>query len=248
MSTGSENDSISFDLQVVAFSIGSIVLYHVYFYSCFCCCLSNRVQLSTNIKNSVFWMKKHQSKGDAPSVTLAIHTLRNIIMVAIFTGGYALNLGVSISNAYPTHSTAEDIRCLVIAVFSIGSFLAWATVIRIAAQLGFLMGTLAEDAAKRNDQFICSVSGTTTGDVESFVSSPSDKFGSDIDEDEQRKPWLRNFYSSFRSFRPVPIEESLVAQPPDIPRESERMLHRLLLAFKYVILIHLIPYAHIYAL
>jgi hypothetical protein len=46
----------------------------------------SKVPVANNMENSNWWVMKHREKFDAQNATLAIHTLRNAIMVAVFVG------------------------------------------------------------------------------------------------------------------------------------------------------------------
>jgi hypothetical protein len=67
-------------------------------------------------------------------------------------GGYTLQLAMSITSS----SSGSEFRSIIIAALAFSSFLAWATVIRIASSLGYLIGTLdyvnnAEASTKKID-------------------------------------------------------------------------------------------------
>lgn len=62
----------------------------------------------------------------------------SIYIVYMSVGGYALQLAIAITNS----SSGSEFRSIVIAALAFSSFLAWATVIRIASNLGYLIGTL----------------------------------------------------------------------------------------------------------
>ena len=79
-------DDKSFDIAAIAVSSGVLIGYHAYLYLAVFLYMNDNIQLSTNMKNSIWWLKKHELKGDAPTVTLAIQTFRNTILVAIFVG------------------------------------------------------------------------------------------------------------------------------------------------------------------
>jgi hypothetical protein len=44
--------------------------------------------------------KKHQTKEDPAAATLAVQTNRNIILLAVFVGGNAVNIAISYANNY----------------------------------------------------------------------------------------------------------------------------------------------------
>ena len=97
----------SFDLEAIAVSVCLLSGYHAFLYTLVFCFASNRIQLSTNLKNSILWIKKHQQKTDAPTVTLAVQTLRNTILVAVFIGGYALEDRVARIERYAAKRAAR---------------------------------------------------------------------------------------------------------------------------------------------
>lgn len=92
-----------FDLYVIIFSIALIITYHLYLYAVIHIYgRHSQAQFSRMIDNASLWMAKHKEKSDPQSVTLAIHTLRNTILVAIFVGGNVANFGLSLTNSYST--------------------------------------------------------------------------------------------------------------------------------------------------
>ena len=134
-----------------AFGIGSIIaslasttLYHAFFFSTVVLKKPDNVMLSAHFANNVTFLLKHKEKADAPSVTLAIQTLRNTILVAIFIGGYAFQNATS-AISLCVNSTAIDskVSAGIVALLMFLSFLCWATVIRAAAHLGYHIGTLS---------------------------------------------------------------------------------------------------------
>ena len=134
-----------FDIAAVVVSLVSLSAYTLHFYlttfrgSTF----SNKVVIANNFENVFVWLVKHQEKIDAPSVTLAIQTIRNTILVAIFIGGQALVMGVTFVLNLEEHSSQrESVRRTILAILFISSFLCWASTIRAASHVGYLIGTL----------------------------------------------------------------------------------------------------------
>lgn len=129
-----------FDAVGLAASIFVLAAYHTIFY------YHQRtagMQLSFNIRNVAHWLHKHKVKSDPQSGTLAIHTLRNTIMVGVFIGGYALNTAYTSALDYINGlNKRKQVRALCLAILLFGSFLCWAIVIRHAAHLGYMIGTL----------------------------------------------------------------------------------------------------------
>lgn len=129
-----------FDIIALAVCIFVLFGYHVVFYYFQ---RNSDMQSSFNVRNVTHWLHKHKVKSDATSGTLAIHTLRNTIMVAVFIGGYALNVAYISASEYEMGQNKRiQVRATCLAILLFGSFLCWAIVIRYAAQLGYLIGTL----------------------------------------------------------------------------------------------------------
>ncbi|RYG94502.1 hypothetical protein EON65_57395, partial [archaeon] len=79
--------------------MGVFLMYHVAFYSMIFSGKSS-LQLSLNVKNATHWIAKHREKGDSPTVTLAVQTLRNTIIVATFVGGFAFTYAFDFTNQF----------------------------------------------------------------------------------------------------------------------------------------------------
>jgi ABC-type transport system involved in Fe-S cluster assembly fused permease/ATPase subunit len=132
------------DLDAIAIflSITSLIIYHASFYG-FVTKRDVNIQLSINVVNSCNWIRKHYSKSDAQSVTLAIQTIRNTIIVAVFVGGTALQFGLGFLNSYKDALLFySKLRIAILSSFLFLSFLFWASVIRLASHLGYLIGTM----------------------------------------------------------------------------------------------------------
>lgn len=105
---------------------------------------TNKVRLAVNIKNAVNWTKKHIETADAANDTLAIQTLRNTIIVAVFTGGYAFDYAFTTANEYDSSDSIDRrVRSRIVSAILFLSFLSWVSVIRLSSQLGFLIGSLS---------------------------------------------------------------------------------------------------------
>ena len=133
----------TFHLGSLIGSLSALLIYHVYTYGSVFCFSAWQIQLSKEISNALVWMAKHQEVADAPTVTLAIQTLRNTILVAIFVGGASFQYGFTyLNNYYMEESMQVKIRSLILATLLMISFLCWATVIRCASHLGYFVGAL----------------------------------------------------------------------------------------------------------
>ena len=134
----------NFNIGSIVISLSLFLIYHIrtYFavYS-----KSKSIKLYKNLLNSKNWVKKHETKEDAPNVTLAIQTLRNTILVAIFLGGGAFTSAFnSLNNLRITSSTDVDLaRQTIVSILLMLSFLGFASVIRAASHLGYQLGTLS---------------------------------------------------------------------------------------------------------
>lgn len=132
-----------FDVVALAICIFALLIYHVVFYAGERIHLNADYQLSFKIRNVSHWLHKHKEKSDPQSMTLAIHTLRNTIIVGVFVGGYALTIAyTSVANYQATENKYLQVRGIMIAILLFGSFLCWANAIRYAAHLGYLIGIL----------------------------------------------------------------------------------------------------------
>ena len=131
-----------FDVVALAVCIFVLFAYHFLFYNS-TVGVDGKLQLSFNLRNVVHWLHKHKEKSDPQSVTLAVQTLRNTILVAIFVGGNALNFAYNVTSTYREDmAKRQQVRSIILAILLFGSFLCWANVIRHASHLGYLIGTL----------------------------------------------------------------------------------------------------------
>ena len=131
------------DLGAIIGSLLALSLYHLYAYGYVCCGKTKSIQLSRNVYNGLMWVAKHKEKIDAASVTLAIQTLRNTILISVFVGGYAFQYGFIYLNVYSVDEEIEmKTRSIVLSICLLASFLCWVNVIRSASHLGYFMGAL----------------------------------------------------------------------------------------------------------
>jgi hypothetical protein len=126
----------------IATSLFCLIFYHVILFSG---TFSNQTQLFVNIRNSVKFVLKHRERNDAASVTLAIQTFRNTILVAIFVGGTAFSAAFSFVDDYQTYleDPVQQSRSVILSTFLLCSFLCMACVIRFVSHLGYLVGTMS---------------------------------------------------------------------------------------------------------
>ena len=123
-------------------SFVALLIYHFKLYSDVIA-LNPRIQVSLNILNGYNWVLKHSIKGDAQSVTLAVQSLRNTMIVAVFVGGSSLQFAFYYVNAYSANDAIESrSRHIILSSILFLSFFCWATVIRLASHLSLMIGTL----------------------------------------------------------------------------------------------------------
>jgi len=113
-------------------------------------------QTGRNYNNMLLWAEKHAEKPDAPSVTLAIQTLRNTILVGVFIGGASLQYAANACDflVRPGGPISPQLFCreLILGGLLFISFLNWTQVIRFANHLGYWVGTLEQHAEKKRQE------------------------------------------------------------------------------------------------
>ncbi len=133
-----------FDICAVTSALILFVGYHLHLYFIKPHCLGGQLPYALNKINAEIWLLKHKEKAnESPVVLLAIQTIRNTMMAAVFVGGNALIIAYDLSNNYAEISDARlKVRSLVITAFMFMSFLCWANVIRLGSLVGYFLGTL----------------------------------------------------------------------------------------------------------
>ena len=131
-----------FDLLATFIILSAFIAYHTYFL----CHIFDREDtkkhtvVGINLQNAKLWVFKHISEADNnASVLLAVHTLRNTILVGIFVGGSSFTfllqtLGSSASLQLESSNQMMFIRSIILGSFFSLSFLCWTTVIRCAGR------------------------------------------------------------------------------------------------------------------
>ena len=113
-------------------------------------------QTGRNYYNMLLWAEKHAEKPDAPSVTLAIQTLRNTILVGVFIGGASLQYAANACDflVRPGGPISPQLFCreLILGGLLFVSFLNWTQVIRFANHLGYWVGTLEQHVEKKRQE------------------------------------------------------------------------------------------------
>lgn len=93
------------------------------------------------IDGGASFIAKHLEKDDAATSVLAVQSLRNTILVAIFIGGIAFQaFQTAAAAAGAAADSVSSARSLVFSAFLLGSFLNFALVIRAASHLAYIMG------------------------------------------------------------------------------------------------------------
>ena len=170
----------NFNIGSIVISLSLFAIYHIITYNAVYS-KSKSITLYKNLINSRYWIEKHKSKDDAPTVTLAIQTLRNTILVAIFLGGGSFTAAYSTLNALSdANGINDECRRIILSVLLMISFLFFASVIRAASHLGYQLGLLYKKALKieaKSDNI------DLKSQIE-LVDIESNKYDDDGDDDE----------------------------------------------------------------
>lgn len=134
----------TYDIFAVTAALVLFVGYHVHLYIVKPQLLGGQLPFALNRINAEIWLLKHKEKAnESPVVLLAIQTLRNTMMAAVFVGGNAITIAYDMSNDYNGLKDERlKVRSLIICVCMFSSFLCWANVIRLASMVGYHLGTL----------------------------------------------------------------------------------------------------------
>ncbi len=132
-----------FDLLSIFLTLSLFLVYHVYFWVHI---LDRKddtkkhLVVGINLQNAKLWVTKHHSQADNnSSILLAVHTLRNTILVGIFVGGssFAFLLQTFGSATLLEREGTNLMRSVILGSFFSLSFLCWTTVIRCAGNRSF---------------------------------------------------------------------------------------------------------------
>lgn len=147
----------NYDIGAITASLALFVGYHINLYLMKPQCFGGKIPFAINMKNADIWIQKHREMSDSPTAVLAIQTLRNTTMAAVFIGGNALNFALDLGNDYTDLKDRQlQVRSLIIMALMFSSFFCWANVIRCCSTLGYLIGTmqysekLRREAAERD--------------------------------------------------------------------------------------------------
>lgn len=126
----------NFDIGAVSVSIIIMFVYNAFFLTTLFLYPTSNAHIAINMRNSKNWIRKHFHLVDTASTTLALHTLRNTILVAIFVGSQAFMFGFNVLG-----NSRNPVRSAVLSACLFSSFLSWSCVIRSASHLGYLIGS-----------------------------------------------------------------------------------------------------------
>lgn len=135
--------------EIIALSVtGSLFLLYNIFVVTFSRGAFSRSLHSLVLASSAAFIQKHLDSADTNSDLLAVQSLRNTVLVAIFIGGIAFQAFESAATAAagaPTPTAAA--RSLILASFLCLSFLNFALVIRASSHLAYMIGAAPPAAA-----------------------------------------------------------------------------------------------------
>jgi len=132
------------DIVVITCVLVSFTLYYYYYgKQAFDENARTNTQLGRNLNMVGMWSARHFDNPDAASTVLAVQTLRNSLISAIFIGGAALNAANAVIQP-PTDdlewTPALQVRQIILSTLLCCSFLSWALVVRYNTHLGFMVG------------------------------------------------------------------------------------------------------------
>ena len=127
---------LAFDYAAIAVCASTLVAYNS------AALFSSSTNLKAMLRIDDVWGSKHLKLGAAAEVTLAIQTLRNSVLVAVFIGTVAFNTMTSTLVLIAAAPAASPlwIMQLIVAVLAGCAFLSFAVCIRCAAHAGYLVG------------------------------------------------------------------------------------------------------------
>jgi|TARA_A100001015_G_scaffold251551_1_gene290639 hypothetical protein len=143
------------DVVVVGSVLVTFTVYYIYYGSqAFDDNNSSKTQLGRNLNMVGMWSVKHFESKDAATTVLAVQTLRNSLISAIFIGGAALGAASNVIQP-PTDdmewTPALQVRQIILSSLLCCSFLSWALVIRYNTHLGFMVGGIHVFVEERKD-------------------------------------------------------------------------------------------------
>jgi hypothetical protein len=217
----------SFEIVAIFSTLTLFVGYHLHLYVIRPSCLGGSIPFAINLVNSEMWMKKHKEGNDTAAILLAVQTLRNTLMAAIFIGGNAIVIAYNLANEYPSLTDPRlRVRSLVIMTLMFSSFLCWANVIRLASVLGYMIGTMTYSEKLRTDLTV-EQRGSGPSDIDDISLSSGVSANADTSTSQKRKKRIRR--SKLRVKNHVFTAEAI----PDIYEESTKMLKLMIMCFSF---------------
>ena len=132
-----------FDLLSIFLTLSLFLIYHVYFWTRILDReddVKQHLIVGINLQNAKLWVTKHHSQADNnASILLAVHTLRNTILVGIFVGGSSFTFLLQTLGSVTSLELEGTgvIRSVILGSFFSLSFLCWTTVIRCAGNYSY---------------------------------------------------------------------------------------------------------------
>lgn len=254
------DDLTFYDIIAVSASLAVLTVYHIHLYYLNPQCFGGRLPYGVNLNNARTWIRKHKEMSESPAVLLAVQTVRNTMMAAVFVGGNAITLAYSMSNNYDNlKSERMKLRSIIITALMFASFLAWANVTRLCSLLGYMIGTMqyCEQLRKaaleqEREEFVMqeAANGVENATTRSRSLSGSSNGPPAVQSASSRR--LAQFRSRFEDPFTVRHGNDKIAkhtfvstQIPDVFTESEQMLQMMTVFFSvgFRLLFASIPFA-----
>lgn len=146
-----------YEIVVLSVSLSIFAAYHTILYPLVLCERPTGIQLTLNIQVAKHWLDQQRSKEDPNSAMLAIHTLRNTIIVAVFVGGSTFSVGASFLDDISNGNFISEFqrsRAIILSTLLLGSFLMWVCVIRYSSYMGYTLSTLTFLSAVERERLI----------------------------------------------------------------------------------------------
>lgn len=141
-------DIVAIAVVLLGFSV------YIYMYTVDSYVNNGSTPLRRNLENVVYWSLKHfNASNDTPTTTLAVQTLRNSMIAAIFIGGAALtSAGAVIQPMYEYWTPRLAVRQIILSSLLCISFLNWALVVRYNTHAGFMAGAIHTHVEAKVDE------------------------------------------------------------------------------------------------
>ena len=129
------------NVYALSISSGLLLIYHLIYLFQIHVTHKKTIQINSNTSNVLLWVAKHMEAKDAQNTVLAVQTLRNMIMAAVFVGGFSLNASYGVLQSISDNDVVDTatVKNVILGACLFGSFLCWTQVIRNAVHLGFII-------------------------------------------------------------------------------------------------------------